>query len=116
MPKPPDDTCRLVDDVYAFLTRIIHGEPVEQSEAVEGTQVPTVEQRIRAALAMLGKLETMSKKATKDGVEALITLTPEDIDALRRQMQRKLDRIVINKPARSVAQQSDAAGTGSAEA
>ena len=89
--RPPDGA----EDILAFLKQVMNGEPIqaalkknaEQSEPV----YPTLDQRLRATLTLLNKLDAMQKQLTDTAdAETQFTFTAKDIEDMRAVMLGKL--------------------------
>jgi hypothetical protein len=88
---PPADA----EDILAFLKQVMNGEPIQAALKKNAEQpepvFPTLDQRLRATLTLLSKLDAMQKHITDqaDG-ETQFTFTAKDIEDMRAVMLGKL--------------------------
>ena len=82
-------------EVLAFLQQVMNGEPIQaalrkNAEYAEPV-FPTLDQRLRATLTLLNKLDVMQKQLTDTAdAETQFTFTAKDIEEMRAAMLGKL--------------------------
>jgi hypothetical protein len=77
-----------LDELLLFLGDIVRGQPVDIPET--GLVHPTLEQRLKVALSLLTKVDSMEKKPDTSANPQSLTFTPDDIRTLRDTMLQKL--------------------------
>ena len=114
---PPADAA----EVLAFLKQVMNGEPIqaalkknaEQPEAV----FPTLDQRLRATLTLLSKIETMQKQLTDQAdAETQFTFTAKDIEDMRAAMLGKLAGLAAGVEKKRSPRRPRTGGSGAAPA
>jgi hypothetical protein len=88
---PPADA----DDILLFLKQVMKGEAVhaalDKNASHTEAVFPTLDQRLRATLTLLGKLDTMQKHLTDEtDAGSTYTFTAKDIEDMRAAMLGKL--------------------------